>query len=73
MGMSNDPSFLKAARGEAITARARAIHRGRTTWVWEVEITDKGYVNQRAALQRRAGQVDALFAESPGVEVIVCA
>ena len=40
MGTSNDTSFLKAARGEWITARARARHRGRTTWVWEVDHTD---------------------------------
>ena len=40
MGTSNDTSFLKAARGDAITATARAIHRGRTTWVWEVSHTD---------------------------------
>jgi feruloyl-CoA synthase len=36
------------------------------------EITDKGYVNQRATLARRAHLVDALFAENPGQEVIVC-
>ena len=30
------------------------------------EITDKGYVNQRAALERRAVHVAALFAENPG-------
>jgi feruloyl-CoA synthase len=36
------------------------------------EITDKGYVNQRAALERRAVHVAALFAEEPGAEVIVC-
>jgi feruloyl-CoA synthase len=36
------------------------------------EITDKGYVNQRAALQRRGAFVDALFAEQPSAEVIVC-
>lgn len=36
------------------------------------EITDKGYVNQRAALQRRHAFVSALFAEHPGVEVIIC-
>jgi 1,4-dihydroxy-2-naphthoyl-CoA hydrolase len=40
MGTSNDTSFLKGARGEEVTARARAIHRGRTTWVWDVEHTD---------------------------------
>ena len=36
------------------------------------EITDKGYVNQRAALQRRSASVDALFADNPGPEVIHC-
>src|SRR4051794_24735987 len=36
------------------------------------EITDKGYVNQRAALERRAVHVAALFAEEPGQEVIIC-
>ena len=40
MGMSNDTSFLKSARGEWITARARRRHRGRTTWVWEIDHTD---------------------------------
>jgi feruloyl-CoA synthase len=36
------------------------------------EITDKGYVNQRAALERRAVQVAALFAAEPEEAVIVC-
>ena len=36
------------------------------------EITDKGYVNQRAALERRSASVDALFAERPSAEVIIC-
>ena len=40
MGMSNDTSFLKGARGDWMTARARRRHRGRTTWVWEVSHTD---------------------------------
>ncbi len=40
MGISNDTSFLRGARGGSITARARARHRGRTTWVWEVDHTD---------------------------------
>ncbi len=34
------------------------------------EITDKGYVNQRAALDRRKTLVDALYAEPPLPEVI---
>jgi 1,4-dihydroxy-2-naphthoyl-CoA hydrolase len=40
MGLSNDTSFLRAARGDWITARGRARHRGRTTWVWELDHTD---------------------------------
>jgi len=35
------------------------------------ELTDKGYINQRATLERRAALVDALYAENPGPEVIV--
>ncbi|MEO8135175.1 MAG: feruloyl-CoA synthase [Betaproteobacteria bacterium] len=34
------------------------------------EITDKGYVNQRAVRERRAALVEALHAESPGAPVI---
>jgi 1,4-dihydroxy-2-naphthoyl-CoA hydrolase len=40
MGTSNDTSFLRGARGETITARGRARHRGRTMWVWEIDHTD---------------------------------
>jgi 1,4-dihydroxy-2-naphthoyl-CoA hydrolase len=40
MGLSNDTSFLRGARGEWNTARGRARHRGRTTWVWEIDHTD---------------------------------
>jgi feruloyl-CoA synthase len=35
------------------------------------ELTDKGYINQRAALQRRAALVQQLYAEPPSDEVIV--
>ncbi|PIV72036.1 MAG: feruloyl-CoA synthase, partial [Rhodocyclales bacterium CG17_big_fil_post_rev_8_21_14_2_50_68_7] len=34
------------------------------------EITDKGYVNQRAVLSRRAGEVAKLYAAEPSAEVI---
>jgi feruloyl-CoA synthase len=36
------------------------------------EITDKGYINQRLALERRAAEVARLFAAEPDGEVIVC-
>lgn len=35
------------------------------------EITDKGYINQKAALARRAALVEKLYAEPPGNDVIV--
>ena len=37
------------------------------------EITDKGYVNQRAVLERRADAVERLFSEPPDPAVIVAA
>ena len=40
MALSNHASFLRPIRGGTIHATARARHRGRTTWVWEVEIKD---------------------------------
>jgi uncharacterized protein (TIGR00369 family) len=40
MGLSNQTSFLRPAIEGTIHAEARARHRGRTTWVWEVELTD---------------------------------
>ena len=36
------------------------------------EITDRGYVNQRATLERRADLVERLFADPPATDVIVC-
>ena len=35
------------------------------------ELTDKGYINQRAALHRRAALVQQLYADPPGSELIV--
>ena len=39
-GLSNQTSFLRPILEGTIHATARRRHRGRTTWVWEVEITD---------------------------------
>jgi 1,4-dihydroxy-2-naphthoyl-CoA hydrolase len=39
-GLSNQTSFLRPILGGTIHAVARRRHRGRTTWVWEVEISD---------------------------------
>jgi feruloyl-CoA synthase len=35
------------------------------------ELTDKGYINQRAALMRRVALVERLYAEPPPEDVIV--
>jgi acyl-coenzyme A thioesterase PaaI-like protein len=41
MGLSNSTSFLRPiTSGEYVHATATRRHRGRTTWVWDVDITD---------------------------------
>jgi uncharacterized protein (TIGR00369 family) len=40
MGLANNTSFLRPITEGTIHAEARRRHRGRTTWVWDVEITD---------------------------------
>ncbi len=40
MGMSNSTSFLRPVTEGAVHARATRVHRGRTTWVWDVTFTD---------------------------------
>jgi 1,4-dihydroxy-2-naphthoyl-CoA hydrolase len=40
-GLSNQTSFLRPITAGRIDAVARARHRGRTTWVWEVELSDE--------------------------------
>jgi 1,4-dihydroxy-2-naphthoyl-CoA hydrolase len=39
-GLSNQTSFLRPILEGTVHALARRRHRGRTTWVWEVDITD---------------------------------
>ena len=39
-GLSNQTSFLRPIVDGTIHATARRRHSGRTTWVWEVDITD---------------------------------
>jgi feruloyl-CoA synthase len=71
---------------EAVLRGVRAhnrIHAGASTRIARVlllaeppsmdanEITDKGYVNQRAVRERRANEVHGLFAARPGPDVLV--
>ena len=39
-GLSNQTSFLRPISEGTIHAEARRRHRGRTTWVWDVDISD---------------------------------
>jgi uncharacterized protein (TIGR00369 family) len=40
MGMSNSTSFLRPITEGIIHAAATRVHRGRTTWVWDVRFND---------------------------------
>jgi 1,4-dihydroxy-2-naphthoyl-CoA hydrolase len=40
MGLANSTSFLRPITEGVVHAHASAIHRGRTTWVWDVRFTD---------------------------------
>jgi uncharacterized protein (TIGR00369 family) len=40
MGMSNSTSFLRPITAGTIHAHATRLHRGRTTWVWDVSFGD---------------------------------
>lgn len=40
LGQSNSVTFLRPISAGHVNALARARHRGRTSWVWQVEFTD---------------------------------
>ena len=40
MGQANNATFLRPIFSGHVNATARARHRGRTTWIWDVEMTD---------------------------------
>lgn len=40
MGLSNSTSFLRPVTEGEVRATGRRVHRGRTTWVWDVTFTD---------------------------------
>ena len=63
-GLSNQTSFLRPILGGTIHADARPRHKGRTTWVWEVDITDdEGHL---CALVRMTIAVRERRAHPPG-------
>ena len=40
MGLSNSTSFLRPITDGVVHAHATRLHRGRTTWVWDVRFSD---------------------------------
>jgi 1,4-dihydroxy-2-naphthoyl-CoA hydrolase len=40
VGLSNNTSFLRPVTAGVIHAHATRLHRGRTTWVWDVRFSD---------------------------------
>jgi len=40
MGLSNTTSFLRPITEGTVHAHAQRLHRGRTTWVWDVTFSD---------------------------------
>lgn len=41
LGQSLDISLLRSVKSGAVTVTARARHRGKTTWIWDVEASDE--------------------------------
>ncbi|MFO1326129.1 MAG: feruloyl-CoA synthase [Rubrivivax sp.] len=62
---------LKAEGGGSSMSVARALVLSEPPSADAGEITDKGYINQRAVLTRRAAEVEALYATPPDPRVIV--
>jgi feruloyl-CoA synthase len=61
----------KASGGSSSLRVARAMLMAEPPSIDGNELTDKGYINQRAGLERRAKLVERLYAETPGEDVIV--
>ncbi|HEX7882737.1 MAG TPA: AMP-binding protein [Afipia sp.] len=61
----------KASGGSSSLRIARAMLMAEPPSIDGNELTDKGYINQRAGLERRAALVEQLYADQPGPDVIV--
>ncbi len=60
-----------AAYPASSTRVARAILLAEPPNIDADEITDKGYTNQRATVERRCAEVDRLYAANPDAEIII--
>jgi feruloyl-CoA synthase len=61
----------KASSGASSLRIARAMLLVEPPSIDGNELTDKGYINQRAGLERRAALVERLYADPPGKDVII--
>ena len=61
----------KSTEGASSMRIARAMLMTEPASIDGNELTDKGYINQRAGLERRAALVERLYADPPGEDVIV--
>lgn len=62
---------LKQAGGGSSTYATRALLMAEPPSIDAGEITDKGYINQRLVMQRRADLVGRLYADTPDIDLIV--
>jgi len=61
----------KSTEGASSMRIARAMLMTEPASIDGNELTDKGYINQRAGLERRAALVERLYADRPGEDVII--
>jgi 1,4-dihydroxy-2-naphthoyl-CoA hydrolase len=40
MGLSNSTSFLRPVTSGSVNGHGRRLHRGRSTWVWDVQFSE---------------------------------
>ena len=60
VGLGTSTAFLRPISEGTVHAHARRLHRGRTTWVWDVQLTDDAgrlcaTVRMTVAVRRRPG------------------
>jgi feruloyl-CoA synthase len=61
----------KSTEGASSMRIARAMLMTEPASIDGNELTDKGYINQRAGLERRSALVERLYADKPGEDVII--
>lgn len=66
MGLSNQTSFVRPISEGTIHGRALRRHRGRTTWIWDVEISDDA--GRVCALSRMTIAVRPIQRDTPAAD-----